>query len=360
MPVNYLYLNNKKISYEEIKAGTFVGNTPFEQVSLSFCRQWLNEQASFNLKTSGSTGEPKSIEVSRQQITLSARQTITYFSISPVDTVLVCLNTAYIAGIMMLARAMESGANIIAIEPTGNPLQDIDQQIEFMAVVPLQLQQILANTETKKRLAQCRAVIVGGAPVSVKLSKLLEKSTAKVYATFGMTETLTHFALQQLNPTPEDFFTTFQGVTIGQDTRGCLTVTSEVTKDVKLVTNDLVEILALNTFKWLGRIDNVINSGGVKLQIEDLERKVEEAFYGLALTNRFFVIGKHDDVLGEMVTLVIESLEELAVLRNLDWSNYLAKYEIPKDFLNCSQFIETPTGKIKRRETLQLCLSEGE
>jgi o-succinylbenzoate---CoA ligase len=360
MPVSFLYLNNKKISYEEIKAGSVAGKTPFEKSTLAFCRQWLNEQGSFNLKTSGSTGEPKSIEVSRQQVQLSARQTITYFGLSPVDTVLVCLNTAYIAGIMMLARAMASGANIIAIEPAGNPLQNINQQIDFMAVVPLQLQHILANTETKKRLEQCRAVIVGGAPVSVKLSKSLEKSTAKVYATFGMTETLTHFALKQLNPDAEDFFTALQGVTIGQDTRGCLTVASEVTEHTTLVTNDLVDILSPNTFKWLGRIDNVINSGGVKLQIENVETKIGQSFEYLGITNRFFVCGLPDEELGEKVALIIEAKESLEIFNNFSWSKYLARYEIPKVFLSCRQFIETPTGKIKRRETLQLCQSEGE
>ena len=200
MPVDFLHLNEKKISYDEIKSGDAVGNTPFEQSTLAFCRQWLNGQGLFSLKTSGSTGEPKPISISRYQMRLSAQQTIDFFDLKPADTVLVCLNTAYIAGIMMLTRALAAGAHIIAIEPTGNPLLDTNQQIDFLAVVPLQLQQILDNSATKSQLENCRAAIVGGAPVSIKLQEKLQNSAATVYATFGMTETLTHFALRRLNP----------------------------------------------------------------------------------------------------------------------------------------------------------------
>ena len=289
MPVKSLILNNKKISFEEIKEGIVVGNTAFEQSTLAFCRQWLNAQTAFSLKTSGSTGEPKGLVINRGQMILSARQTIEYFNLTPVDTVLVCLNTAYIAGIMMLVRALVAEANIIAVEPTGNPIQDINQHIDFIAVVPLQLQQILDNAKTCNQLDSCRAVIVGGAPVSISLAESIKVSATNIYATFGMTETLTHFALKQLNPKQGEDFTTFKKVTIGQDPRGCLTVASPVTEEEVLVTNDLVEILSSHTFKWLGRIDNVINSGGVKFQIEDLERKIEHVFDDLELLNRFFI-----------------------------------------------------------------------
>lgn len=357
MPDKSLILNDKNISFEEIKEGLVVGNTAFEKSTLSFCRQWLNGQGLFSLKTSGSTGEPKSISISRHQMELSAQQTIDFFELQPEDTVLVCLNAAYIAGIMMIVRALISKAKIIAIEPTGNPLQDIDQQIDFIAVVPLQLKQILDNAETRHQLGSCRAVIVGGALVSVSLMKSIQESAANIYATFGMTETLTHFSVKQLNPKQEGHFTAFNRVIIGQDTRGCLTVASPVTEDRVLVTNDLVEILSPNTFNWLGRIDNVINSGGVKLQIETLERKVEHAFYDLELTNRFFIGTKPDDILGEKVVLIIESKTDLEILNNLDWSDYLQKYEKPKEVLYSRQFQETPTGKINRHEIITSLLT---
>ena len=352
MPVKSLILNNKKISYEEIGKGIVVGNTAFEQSTLAFCRQWLNAQTAFSLKTSGSTGEPKEIVLSRAQMILSARQTIEYFNLSPVDTVLVCLNTAYIAGIMMLVRALEAEANIIAVEPTGNPIQYINQHIDFIAVVPLQLQQILDNTKTCHQLERCRAVIVGGAPVSVSLAESIRGSALTIYATFGMTETLTHFALKQLTPKQDENFTAFRTVTIGQDPRGCMTVASPVTEQEVLVTNDLIEILSQDTFKWLGRIDNVINSGGIKLQIEDLERKIEHVFNDLEIVNRFFISAVSDKVLGEKVALIVESTFEIEILSSMDWSEYMAKYEKPKEILYRSQFKETPTGKINRQQSL--------
>ena len=138
-----LLLNGKSISYSNIKNGVNLGETSFEQATLSFCRQWLNDKGLFSLKTSGSTGEPKEIRVSRDQMKLSAQQTIEFFNLSPADTVLVCLNTAYIAGIMMLVRAFESDAQIIVIEPNSNPLENINSQIDFIAVVPLQLTEML-------------------------------------------------------------------------------------------------------------------------------------------------------------------------------------------------------------------------
>ena len=353
MAVDILRLNDKKISYDKIKSADIKGDTPFEQSTLWFIRQWLNGQGLFSLKTSGSTGEPKPITVSRYQMRLSAQKTIDFFDLKPEDTVLVCLNTAYIAGIMMLVRALISKANIIAIEPTGNPLVDLDYQIDFLAVVPLQLQQILDVPETKNKLVNCRATIVGGAPVSFKLDEAISNSGANIYATFGMTETLTHFALKRLNPDKEDFFTSLEGVTIGQDARGCLTVASLVTEEKVLVTNDLVEILSNNSFKWLGRIDNVINSGGVKLQIEDLESKIEQLFYDIGLTNRFIVGAFKDVALGEKVVLIIESDDDIELLNNVEWSNYLNKYEKPKEILFASPFKETPTGKIDKKEVVK-------
>jgi O-succinylbenzoic acid--CoA ligase len=354
MPVDFLQLNNKKISYVEIKDGVVKGDSSFEQSTLGFMRQWLNGQGLFSLKTSGSTGEPKPIRISRYQMRLSAQQTIDFFELKPEDTVLVCLNTAYIAGIMMLVRALISKAKIIAVEPSGNPLKDIKSQVDFIAVVPLQLQQILDDPETNSKLENCRDSIVGGAPVSVKLQEILQKSKATVYATFGMTETLTHFALKKLNPDPEDYFTSFENVTIGQDPRGCLTVASEVTEKQKLVTNDLVELLSDNTFIWLGRVDNVINSGGIKLQIEILERKIEHAFNDLGLTNRFFIVSTEDDSLGEKVVLIVESGTVLDVIRNLDWAKYVEAFEKPKEVIFSKHFEETPTGKVNRQETINV------
>jgi O-succinylbenzoic acid--CoA ligase len=346
---DYIYLNRKKISFDEIKSGDSIGETPFEQSTLAFCQQWINGNDHFILKTSGSTGKPTPITISRYQMQESAQQTIGFFNITPADTVLVCLNTAYIAGIMMLVRGFESGAKIIAVEPSGNPLLKLTDEIDFLAVVPLQLNQILKNQNTKKQIEACRATIVGGAPVSVKLEKVIQTSSAAIFATFGMTETLTHFALRQLSPKWEEGYTILEGTSISQDSRGCLTISSAVTEDKTIITNDLIEILTANSFKWLGRIDHVINSGGVKVQVETLEKKIEYIFHSLNFENRFFIGSVEDEVLGEKIVLYIECDNEDLKLKETDWQIGLDSFEKPKEVIAISKFIETPTGKINRR-----------
>lgn len=347
-----LLLNGKAVSYSAIKAGSYYGETDFEKTTLSFCRQWLNGKGLFSLKTSGSTGEPKVINVSRYQMKLSAKQTIKYFNLSPEDTVLVCLNTAYIAGIMMLVRGLESGAKIIATEPRSNPFEKINTPIDFLAVVPLQLSDLLNTPRTKAKLEQCRAIIVGGAPVSLKLDEEIQNSNANIYATFGMTETLTHFALKQLNPIREESFTALDDVVLGQDDRGCLSIGSPVTENKILATNDLIELTSQISFKWLGRVDNVINSGGIKHQIEYLERKVEQALLHLALDYRFFIGSIKDEKLGEKIVLLIECESEIEAITKMNWTPYLDQFQKPRKIIYQKRFIETPTGKIDRREIL--------
>jgi len=347
-----LTLNKRDLLFDDIILGKFERKTIFEQSTLAFCRLWLNGQTTFNLKTSGSTGNPKTIEVSREQMLLSARQTINIFNLKPADTVLVCLNTAYIAGIMMLVRAFESGAKIIAVEPSGNPLIDISGQLDFMAIVPLQLQQILDDPISKSKLENCRATIVGGTSVSFELATNLSATSAAVYATFGMTETLTHFALRELNPVRQEFYTVLDDVKISKDKRGCLTVISPVTGQEKLVTNDMVEIISDKEFKWIGRIDNIINSGGIKLQIEEIELGIEKAFLEIEVSNRFFIGGKPDPVLGERVILVVENAGPLPQLMQINWAAYLGQYQRPKEIFYKAQFAETPTGKIDRKQSI--------
>ena len=349
-----MILNGREIGYKDIRDGNIDANTEFEETTLSFCRQWLNEETSFSLNTSGSSGAPKTIEISRQQMLASARQTINFFNLAPKDTVLVCLNTAYIAGIMMLVRGLESGAKIITIEPEGNPLVEIDDTIDFLAIVPLQLNNILEDPTTLLKLESVKSTIVGGAPVSYTLQNKLSSTRASVWATFGMTETLTHFALRQLNPELEASYTVLDQTEIRLDERGCLVVKSPVTNNQELNTNDLAELSGDHKFKWLGRIDNVINSGAVKLQIEALEEKAVALLETLKLTNNFFIGALPDDTLGEKVCLLIEANEEIEALEKADLSSYFDKYEAPRRIAYLPRFVYTPTGKINRAASLRL------
>ena len=351
--IDVLYLNGRAIDYSDIKGGNFTFNTEFEQSTLTFCRQWLKGQKTFTLETSGSTGDPRTIEITREQMESSAAATITFCNLQPGETVLVCLNTAYIAGKMMLVRALIGDLKIIAIEPDGNPLKKIKDDIDFMAVVPLQLNNIIEDAGTLAKLKTIAHTIVGGSPVTYALQQAVERTGANVYATFGMTETLTHIALKQLSPNRESLFTTIKNIIIGRDDRGCLTVQGSITKNKVLITNDLIEQVDENKFRWLGRIDNVINSGGIKMHVEAIEEKIDQIMNDLGLRQRFFVYSIPDPHLGEKVMLLIESSEpvtnELKSALNLS----LDKYERPKSIDHIGEFAETATGKVDRKSSLK-------
>jgi O-succinylbenzoic acid--CoA ligase len=349
MNKDVLYLNGHTIAYNDIKSGAFSWKTDFERTTLEFCRQWLNGQQTFSLQTSGSTGQPKTIVVSRQQMVVSAAGTIKYFKLKPGDTALVCLSTAYIAGKMMLVRAFECGMKIIAIEPVGNPLAGITAAVDFMAVVPLQIDSILEDSATLTKLGTIKATLVGGAPVTIALEQKLAACGAPVYATFGMTETLSHIAIRQMAPQQESIFTVLPNIIISQDARGCLTITGPVTNHKVVITNDTVDLINENQFNWLGRVDRVINSGGIKIQVEQLERKIEKVMLDLNMNNRFFVYGEKDNQLGEKAVLLVEGIpsENDALVAGLN--EHLTKYEVPKLIRYYPNFIETRTGKIDRK-----------
>ncbi|MTI25398.1 hypothetical protein E1163_10630 [Fulvivirga kasyanovii] len=338
------------------KPDQFKPSNAFERSTVEFIQQWLSGKSSFNIHTSGSTGKPKSISITRQQMETSARLTIHALQLKPAQTALVCLDTGYIAGKMMLVRALIHRMNIIAVNPAANPLEGISHSPDFTAVVPLQLEEMLKHKQAVEHLNKMSAIIVGGAPVSTVLERKLQQISAPVYATYGMTETVSHIALKKLNgPERSDTFTAFDEVKLDLDARGCLTIQSALTNHEMLVTNDRVNLIDDHHFEWLGRADNTINSGGVKIQSEKVEKVVAQILDELALSNRFFVAGLPDEKLGKKVCLIIEAesiqrdQEEIAVRLQ----EKLDKYEVPKSILGISRFSETPTGKINRGETLK-------
>ncbi|UII24907.1 AMP-binding protein [Fulvivirga maritima] len=334
--------------------GSFAISNPFENTTVSFIKDWLSGQSSFELQTSGSTGTPKKIKIKRSQMEASARQTMQALGITQ-GNALVCLDTAYIAGKMMLVRALLHQMNIIAVTPGSNPLKGLNTQPDFAALVPLQVETILADEESKNMLNRMQAVIIGGAPVSNHLAQQIEKLQVPAYATYGMTETVSHIALKRLNGSEkDDTYIAFDEVQLALDERGCLTIQSAVTDGETIITNDRVDLKTPHTFEWLGRIDNVINSGGVKVQSEKVERAIEKIFSGLRITHRFFIAGVPDSTLGQKVIMVVESnasLPETAIIDKLKLA--VNKYEIPKQIYYIASFAETKTGKVNRSEILK-------
>ena len=353
-PYHFININCHEVTLSDILSNTITPSSDFEPKTFSFIKNWLKGVESFKLHTSGSTGKPKEITLTRNQLQQSAKRTIAALGVSENDTAFVCLDTKYIAGKMMLVRALEGNMKIIAVEPVSNPLQKLSPQttISFAAFVPLQLQEMLKHTDCIQKLNQMKAIIIGGGAVNTSLQKETKKLSCPVYATYGMTETVSHIALQRLNGREaSDHFTVLPGIIIEVDDRGCLVIQLPEFEQ-KIVTNDLVELMAPNGFRWLGRLDNVINSGGFKISPEKIEKIVENSCNELTMGKSFFICGLPDDRLGQKLVLAIEGYPvsgEKKILSAL--KQHLHPYEVPKQIFYIREFIRTDTGKINRLKT---------
>ncbi len=334
----------------------------------AFCRAWLRGEERFELQTSGSTGAPKPVELTRRQMEASARATAAALRLQPGDRSLACLPTRFIAGRMMLVRGLVLGLQSTLVAPAADPLADLPPHaaFDFTALVPLQLQTLLEGPPDRlARLNVARAILVGGAPVSAKLAQDLQAVGAPIYHTYGMTETATHVALRRLNGAqPEECFTLLPGVQARLDARGCLALRGPMIEDGWLQTNDLVELESDGRFRWLGRADLVVNTGGVKVAVEPLEEELAQLLPELGGTwwmgRRSFVGGLPDARLGQLLVLVVEdeAVAEadaetlLAALRER-----LGPYRAPRRLLTAPHFALTPTGKLDRPATLAAALA---
>ena len=332
--LNGFHLNSEdlcRVAYSFIKEGD-----DFEKPVGDFLLDWFDSKSYIEMETSGTTGAPKTISVSKQSMVDSALATGDFFDLQSGNKALQCLPVKYVAGKMMLVRAMILGFDLEFVAPSSNPLENSEFDFDFVAMVPLQAQNSLAQLKKVKKM------IVGGAAVSNRLEKQLIKLPTEVYETYGMTETITHIAARKLG---EKAFTVLPNVTISYDDRNCLVIHAPRISPEVIITNDIVELVNENQFIFIGRIDNVINSGGIKLIPEQIEEKL-----AAKINQRFFIASKPDNELGEKVLLVIEGDKQ-----EFDDSLYdgLDKYEKPKELLFVTKFKETASGKILRKETLE-------
>jgi len=333
----------KDVAYSFVKEGE-----DFEKNIGVFLLDWLDDKDYVYANTSGSTGPPKRIKIQKQAMVHSAIATGNYFNLQPGDSALHCLPTTFIAGKMMLVRAMILGLELDVISPASNPLKNNRKSYDFSAMVPLQLENGLGGLDKIKTL------IVGGAAVSKQLQEQLNGLFCSVFATYGMTETVTHIAVKKLNhfektsPKVENNkgFEILEDISISQDQRDCLIITAPKLNASPIVTNDVVKLTSDMSFEILGRADNVINSGGIKLFPEQIEAKLLPF-----MTQRFFIASKNDPSLGEQLILVVEGQSNV-----LDTSFFkgLDSYEKPKHIYNVEVFCETSTGKIQREKNLAL------
>ncbi|WP_215222946.1 AMP-binding protein [Echinicola shivajiensis] len=360
--MSHIFIQNIQVSFEQIKLGKWPELSDYYHQSLIFCREWLNDKENFELQTSGSTGKPKKIAVSRHQMECSAKATGDFFNIKKGQHLLCCLNTAMIAGKMMLVRAMEWNCNLHLIEPSGNPLEKLFDQVafNFVAMVPSQVENSLKTPKALERLQSIQHLIIGGAPISEELKNRIAKLGISAYQTYGMTETVSHIALAPLILNTKLIYQTLPGVEIDQDTEGKLIINAPMALN-KLHTNDLVQILNDRQFIWKGRADFTINSGGVKLQPEEIERKLSYVINNSFPDARYFVTGEPHPKWGEQVVLLIESERpktELFQELSQKVKSHLTKYENPKKIYFTYNFIETTSGKINRIKSLEQALKK--
>lgn len=351
---SYQFNELKEVAYNLVKEGK-----SYEKVIGDFLSYWLDNKPTLEVKTSGSTGNPKTIILQKEYMVNSALATGEHFDLKPRNTALLCLPADYIAGKMMLVRAMVLGLELDCVEPSSNPLAGLSKNYDFAAMVPLQLEESLDEIEKVKTL------IVGGAAISRTLEEKVQVKSTAVFETYGMTETITHVAVKRINFVQssavetsltditnmrEGHFNALLNVLFSKDDRDCLVISAPKVSDNLVITNDIVNLISETEFEWLGRYDNVINSGAIKLFSERIEAKL-----ATFLSNRFFVSGIPDDKLGQKLILVVEGeTNPEKLLEKIKDSTKLEKFEIPKSIYVLSKFIETETGKIRRKENIEI------
>ncbi|MEK7433948.1 MAG: AMP-binding protein [Cyanobacteriota bacterium] len=350
-----MHIKIKDIFFDKEKILNFESSSflsEYEIRTLFFCKEWLEGKDFFVINTSGSTGKPKEIKITRNQMIFSANNTCNTLKLEENDSSLICISTDHIGGKMMLVRGLIKKFFMTLIEPSSNPLEKIDnnEKFDFFSFVPLQLYEIINKTPEKIFLLnQSKAIIIGGGEVSIDLEKKLKNITAPIYSTYGMTETVSHIALRRLNR--DNFFTLLDGIETDIDERECLVIKSEVTNNETIITNDVVEFIDKKTFKWLGRYDNIINSGGIKIQIEELEKRIKNLLLSNNFNNNFFITSIKDEKFGNKIVIIIEKdklTEENKEEINLLMKDNLSKYEKPKDFFYVNEIFFTKTGKIMK------------
>ncbi len=352
----------KKISldgvwYTEGTIHHFAGNDPggsWRFAIVQFLDEWFNRKEVITAQTSGSTGEPKIIKLSKINMVNSAMMTCSFFELKEKDTALLCLPASHIAGKMMLVRALVAGFDLLTVKPGANPFSDLQTRIDFAAVTPFQLIRSHHTLQAKK----IQKLIVGGSPVSQKLQKLIENSGSEIYETYGMTETCSHIALRRLNGrNAEDFFTVLPGIEIRMDEHNCLVIYAPALADSGITTRDVVEMRGKNQFKWLGRSDHAINSGGVKFFPEQIERKLE-----LLLERCYFISSLPDDKLTEKIVLVIEG-DRWSESESAQWmqgmKQVLTPFEMPRSIHFIGSFDTTPSGKVLKSEIMRKLRIDG-
>ena len=321
-----------------------------EFVKLNFEEHYLflvdlfDNSDQITVTTSGSTGIPKQLNLDKSKMLQSARATGVFFELPAKTKALCCLSSSYIAGKMMWVRSLDLGWHIDVVPVDSNPLQHTDNQYDFAAMLPMQVNGSLAKIE------QIQKLIIGGAPISYLLKKELLTKNIQAFQTYGMTETITHIAVKRILEQPT-LYKALPNVSFSIDNRKCLVINAPRVTNDSLTTNDVVRLVKTHEFEWIGRYDNVINSGGVKLFPEEIEEKLRPY-----IELPFIIVAVPDEKFGEQVVLLIESTVTIENLHQIIEKASLSKYENPKSIYYLSEFARTDNGKIKRNTCIELII----
>jgi o-succinylbenzoate---CoA ligase len=350
-PFTHIWTNGRHVSLRDIISRHVPAISGHEAEAFSFIRDWCEGRQTFELTTSGSTGAPKKIVVTRDQMRASALLTKQALDLREGYHALLGLDAKFIAGKMMLVRSFVCRMKIFVVDPCANPLIKIpvDQRIHFMALVPYQVTTIL-ESKHPQLLESLLVAIIGGAPLDEFTYEKLTHFTPKFFLTYGMTETLSHVALRPVEKDGDLRYHTLPGITVRADDRSCLVVKTPFL-DEEVITNDVVDIFNTHAFIWRGRYDNVINSGGIKLSPEIMEQKIGKIFTRLKITNRFFIHQRPDEKLGQRAVLVIEEPIPDESTRGLmieSFDKTFAPFEAPTEVYSSDAFVMTETQKINR------------
>ena len=317
----------------------------------AFIREFESDSPVLEVQTSGSTGTPKRMFVEKQRMMRSAQRTLSALGIQQHAVALICLPVQYIAGKMMVVRALVGHMRIEAIRPCANPLLELDENRiapqTLLAITPHQLSEILSNATSRRILEKLSHVIIGGGAIPECVENMARKVPEKVqiYATYGMTETLSHIALRRINGADcQESFQPLESVSVSQNSEGCLVLNDAATTSEPLVTNDLIALLPDGRFRIIGRRDNVISSGGIKLQIEQIEQQLRTA-----LPCEFLLTYIADNQLGQALTMLYKGAQTEEELRKI-CAERLERYEVPKHFFRVPEIPTTETGKPARKQ----------
>jgi o-succinylbenzoate synthase len=338
-----LFTNNIALPIQLSAADSLVASPALWWKEHSSASSW-GDGMEIEVTTSGSTGVPRLLHVKQEQMIRSARLTCSFLGLQKGDKALLCMPLQYIGAKMMVVRTIVAGLELIVCPPSGRPLKDVDIPFRFAAMVPLQVYNSLQTPVERERLKRIEILIIGSSVIDPTLEKELRDFPNAVYATYGMTETLSHIALRRLNgKDASDYYRPLPTVKLSLSDDGVLMIEAPLVCDTPLVTNDIVELLPDGRFRMLGRKDNCINSGGIKLQIETLEEKLRPI-----MPVPFAITSAPDPQLGETVVLLIEkggcSLEQLR--RKI--ASVLSKYEYPRHIREVTAIPLAGNGKINR------------